>query len=1013
LGDGEGLAAARADTERKRMNQENWQEAKQIFNDALKLPADERAEYLDKISSDNPSLGEQVKTLLESYESGFLEETAVHKVAEIISGNSLKVGQQIGRYEIKEILGTGGMGEVFLAEDLELRRPVAIKVLHAEVAEDKERVSRFIQEARAASALNHPNILTIHEIGKFEDSRFIVSEYVKGETLRRRLKRENLDLPKSLEITAQVAAALEAAHEAGIIHRDIKPENIIVRGDGLVKVLDFGLAKLSEPLAVAAGLNSEASTLAEVRTNPGVVMGTIAYMSPEQARGVSVDARTDIWSLGVVLYEMLSGKMPFPGETTSDIIASILKTEAEPFENLDKEIPRELEEICFKALAKDPIKRYQTAQEFLQDLKRAKKHLESASEQTTVKKFNYADERKTELTRHRPTVSAEYIVTSVKRHKFLSFGALILLTFFGIGVGVYKFTNVPKSETSPFTASQKLNIAPLVTSGKVREIAVSPDGKYAAYVTANGDKQSIRVRQIATTSEVEIVTLIEGVAGAWDLSFSSDSNYLFYCYGSYQQKEYIIYKVPVFGGSPAKVVGGTNEDLHVTSGAKISPDGKKIVFLRAPPDNSNDSLQIANVDGSDERILTTVSPPNWIVSKSIAWSPDGKTVAYGVSTKEKDGINIKLIGINVSDGSQQQLSESVWSGINGTVWLSDGNLIVSGKEKGDTQPTPSQLWLIAPNTLPQPITNDRYGYSGVSVTAKGDVLMALQSKTPRNLWIVPNNDAFQAKQITSGGEIEGGVSWTPDGKLLFGSIAGGNRDIWMMNANGTDRRQLTVNQGNNGFASMTRDGRYIIFHSNRVDSTSHVFRMDADGRNPKQLTNGRSDERPRVSKDGKWVYYLEFSVGDLSYKLCKVSIDGGDPIVIATMRLNDGIDISPLNGLIAYVDSEDFWEKGGQAKIIIISPDDDKPIKTLLLPRTSSRVFIKWTPDERAIAFNDSRKGDANIWAIPVDGKGEAKPLTNFTTEQTFGFDWSPDGKQLVAIRGTQTSEAVLITRAR
>ena len=265
------------------MKKEDWQKAKQVFNDALKLSADQRAVCLAEICLDNPLLGEQVKTLLESYESGFLEETAVHKVAEIIGGSGLNVGQQIGHYEVKEIIGAGGMGEVFLAEDSELRRLVAIKILHAEVAEDKERVSRFIQEARAASALNHPNILTIHEIGKFEDSRFIVSEYVKGETLRERLKRENLDLPKSLDIAAQIAAALQAAHEAGIVHRDIKPDNIIVRKDGLVKVLDFGLAKLTEIKPDA--LDSESPTLGQVRTSPGVVMGTIAYMSPEQARG--------------------------------------------------------------------------------------------------------------------------------------------------------------------------------------------------------------------------------------------------------------------------------------------------------------------------------------------------------------------------------------------------------------------------------------------------------------------------------------------------------------------------------------------------------------------------------------------------------------------------------------------------------------------------------------------------------------------------------------------------------
>lgn len=260
------------------------------------------------------------------------------------------IGTKVGRYQIRSKIGSGGMGEVYLAEDTELDRLVALKVLHADIAGDEDRVRRFIQEAKAASALNHPNILTVHEIGSFAESRFIATEYIKGGTLRDRLHDEPVTLRETLDIALQVAAALNAAHDAGIAHRDIKPENIMIRDDGLVKVLDFGLAKLSEPPASAGGsAASEDATRAQVNTRPGVVMGTVAYMSPEQTRGRDVDARSDIWSLGVVIYEMLANRTPFADETPNDSIAAILTKEPPP---LDENTPAELQRIIRKSLQK-------------------------------------------------------------------------------------------------------------------------------------------------------------------------------------------------------------------------------------------------------------------------------------------------------------------------------------------------------------------------------------------------------------------------------------------------------------------------------------------------------------------------------------------------------------------------------------------------------------------------------------------------------------------------------------
>jgi eukaryotic-like serine/threonine-protein kinase len=342
----------------------------------------------------------------------------------------LQGDEQIGRYKIRSLLGVGGMGKVFLAEDVELKRPVAVKVLPFDVSGDVERNRRFVQEARAASALNHPNILTIHEIGEANGSRFIASEFIKGETLRKRLQGATLDVLQTLDIGIQTASALCAAHEAKIIHRDIKPENVMLRDDGLVKVLDFGLAKLVEKAAEI--LDTQAATQELVQTNPGVVLGTVAYMSPEQARGLQVDARTDVWSLGVMLYEMLTGKLPFEGNTTSDYLAAILKTEPVPLSRLNPHVPAELERIINKTLTKDCEERYQTAKDLLIDLKRLKKQLELNAELERTASANKETVPQTLTTAQTINSSNEN-----KNYKLTLLAALLVLMITGAGLSYW------------------------------------------------------------------------------------------------------------------------------------------------------------------------------------------------------------------------------------------------------------------------------------------------------------------------------------------------------------------------------------------------------------------------------------------------------------------------------------------------------------------------------------------------------------------------------------------------
>ncbi|HKZ02773.1 MAG TPA: protein kinase, partial [Pyrinomonadaceae bacterium] len=570
---------------------------------------------------------------------------------------SLAVSTRLGRYEIRSLLGAGGMGEVYLTEDTTLRRRAAVKILISDFTQNEERLHRFVREAYAASSLNHPNIVTIYEIGSEAHIHFIATEYVEGQSLRDHLRSAQIELREILDVAIQVTSALAAAHEAGIIHRDIKPENIMLRRDGYVKVLDFGLAKLTDEVDSAQETDPEAPTEVLLKTEPGRIMGTINYMSPEQARGRDVDARSDIFSLGVMLYEMVAGHRPFSGDTKSDVLAAVLMAEQKPLAEKFPGMPPELNRIVNKALRKDREERYQTAKELLVDLKSLRQELEFEAKMgrelwrvpPVREGAPSTDEPPKGTTNGRqadsPRTISELFINEVKVHPrrtTITLGAL-LIAMIAAGTGVFQLI---KSARTP-EAFQTMRLTKLTYEGNLAEgqIAISPDGKYVVYVVGEAGLESLLGKQVATSSNVQIIAPAE--VKYRGLSFAPDGNYVYYLIRTKNNLN-TLYQVPALGGAPRKLL--ENAEGPVT----FSPDGQRLAFVR----DSGTHLMLAKADGTEVRILAKREKGEaWVMP---AWSPDGQTIACGVFSPADS--TRRLVQVSVTDGAQRPLVSPPWLG---------------------------------------------------------------------------------------------------------------------------------------------------------------------------------------------------------------------------------------------------------------------------------------------------------------------------------------------------------------
>jgi serine/threonine protein kinase/Tol biopolymer transport system component len=891
---------------------------------------------------------------------------------------TLRPEDEISHYRIVSPLGAGGMGEVYLAQDRKLERNVALKILPPDLVKDEDRVRRFGLEARSASSLSHPNIVTIYDIGQdavrssgAPDSapvHYISMELVSGKTLASLIHEDKTDLRTLVGYLAQAAEGLAKAHAAGIVHRDLKPGNIMVSSDGFAKVLDFGLAKLTERREGAGSDITEEPTLARDGSAVGSVVGTAGYMSPEQVQGKAVDHRSDIFSFGCILYEAATRKKPFAAETGIETMHKILNEKPVPVEELNDKVPTELRRLVRRCLAKSPDQRVQSVKDLAIELREIAEEYDalSASASSSTQASGAAAAQKPARRRGAPAVVAVALV---------ALGALAV-GWWSLGRG--------SRESQPPAAFQSMRMSTQTSRGDVVECALSPDGRYLAYLAGRTGRISLRVRQVATGSDVEVVPPRDG--GIESPAFSPDGNYLFFLARKPDNPSYrALYQVPSLGGTPGE------RAFDVDSRVSFSPDGKQVAFWRQSLAKGEGRLIVLDLEGSRERELAKVSAPEG-ARGAPAWSPDGATIAATLLRPAPD-LQTTVAFYDSASGARRDYLTLPWTILQTIAWLADGRgLAAAGQDL--RRAINEQVFLIRhPEPRVERVTNDFYRYFGVSVSAGEEAIAAIRLTRLANLWLADATGG-EAHQLTSTSNPEDSpfdVSAAGGDTVVFDAPRDQAIQLWAMEAKGAQARALT--SGRTISVNPRATGGVILF--DRLDEKGvHIWKVGADGSDLRQLTSGAGEQVVAVSRDGRFAVFAPYDDPRSAHLL---TVQDGTAKPFAT-DVSGIVGFSPDSTRLLLGQSEP--DAQGLARVVwkAFPVAGGPPVATYRLPPTA--IDPAWTPEGRGLSFRNRADPAWNVYRQDEPAQAPVQ-VTRFSDGRLTTHAWSPDGKRLAIAQRT------------
>ena len=870
---------------------------------------------------------------------------------------SIQPGQSLLHYELVEKLGEGGMGEVWVAEDTKLNRKVALKILPTAMTGDPERRARFEREAQIVAGLNHPNIVTLHSVEEDRGLHFMTMELVDGETLEQRIPRDGFSLGELLDHAVPLAEAVSAAHEKGITHRDLKPANVMVGKDGRLRVLDFGLAKLhDEPQADGGGTQFPTQSI----TADGRIVGTVAYMAPEQAESKSVDARSDVFSLGVVLYEMATGQRPFKGDTTISTITSILRDTPVSVTERNQTLPRHFGRIVRRCLAKEPRRRYQSAVELHNELLELKEDLESGEIDLS---------------------STTQTVVITKRPRWVwALAALAVVAAAAALVGFW-----PTGEGRP-DVSQQMTVENLTHDGFTGGVAISPDGQYIARIVRtypDWSQDSLRLRQLSTGTEVEIVPPQQHNV-LLQIEFTPDGNQVSYLSFDNLGKANL-YQVSVLGGTPREIASTVEFGSHT-----FSPDGSQVAFVRRS--GKEVTLVVATLDGSaDDQIVATRTFPELL--QFPAWSPDGGTILFSVS--RPNPISAELHTVTATGGDERSLDTGRWFDLQHMTWLPDGTGFLA--VANDRSPwVGAQIWLFSyPEGTPRKITNDTASYVDLSVSGDGSAIVATRSEFESGIWLAsidePDKGRFVVPKSTLGPGLFPQVSWVGTDRLLYVTT---DARIWLAATDGGSPVSLSPRGAVELFPDWIPGTDRVVFAS-VTDGDFRCWSMDLDGGNRRPLVDGNC-ATSKAGPKGEWVYYFKNVAAD--NVLWRVPVDGGAAEEVDP-RHADGYLLAPDGNRVIVWAMEDLF-RVAWSEILSVDDGSATPLENFYAG------CFSWVPETEELAC--MRGPWSDLWSLPLAG-GEPRQLTEAGDDFTLSHAWSADGRYVAFGRGHPRSDALMI----